>query len=225
MIPRAFFAFAAFMAAASIAAAQDTTAPRSPASQGPMVIERVSNGFAGAPEFKFTELDGTTENLLGGYGGYLIDNTLLIGGGAYWLTSGSRIHDMGYGGAVIEWLQRVNHPIGYSVRGLIGFGVASLGENVTVVDGRNGRDGRFGRPNPPIASPPSTSVVSVRYDDGFFVAEPQANLLFNLNPKMRVGVSGGYRLIGGAYHADDRLRGATASVSVQFGGTSSRKLP
>jgi hypothetical protein len=65
----------------------------------------------------------------------------------------------------------------------------------------------------------------VRYDDGFFVAEPQANVLFNVTPKMRIGVGGGYRLIGGTYHADDRLRGATASVSVQFGGTSSRRLP
>ena len=210
-----------FVAGSSAALAQEAPAPL-PASQGPMVVERVRDGFAGAPEFKVTQIDSTTGNFVGGYGGWLIDNTLLIGGGAYWLTNGAGIHDMGYGGAVVEWLQRVNRPIGFSVRGLIGFGVATLTDNFPIAT--RGFDGgnRFspGRPGPP-----TTSVVQVRYSDGFFVAEPQANFLINVNPKMRVSVGGGYRLVGGAYRADDRLRGATGSVSVQFGGSSSRKLP
>ena len=61
--------------------------PQQPATQGPMVVERVHNGFAGAPDFKVTTLDRSTGRLVGGYGGWLIDNTLLIGAGGYWLTN------------------------------------------------------------------------------------------------------------------------------------------
>src|SRR5262252_7464244 len=88
----------------------DDQVPTSPAgAQGPMTIERVHNGFAGAPEFKIANVDGKMGPFLGGYGGVLLDNTLLLGAGGYWLLDEtSRVHSMGYGGFVIEWLQRLN---------------------------------------------------------------------------------------------------------------------
>src|SRR5205809_6251266 len=52
---------------------------------GPMVIERVHSGVLLAPDFKVTEVDGRTSELVGGYGGWLTDRTLFIGGGGYWL--------------------------------------------------------------------------------------------------------------------------------------------
>jgi len=207
-------------AGSSGAFAQD--APDTPqTSMGPMIVDRVHNGFAGAPEFKVTQLDSTTGNLVGGYGGYMVDNTFLVGGGWYWLTnSGSGVHDMWYGGPVVEWLQHLDRRVGFSVRSLIGFGGATYTSNVPVYYGRNDR----GRAQLPII-PPGPSIVPVRFEDDFFVAEPQASVLFNLNPKIRVGFTGGYRLVGGAYQADDRLRGATLGMSVQFGGSTSVRIP
>jgi hypothetical protein len=192
--------------------------PPGPPAQGPMTIERVYNGFAFAPEFKIANVDGKVGPLLGGYGGVLLDNTLLIGGGGYWLLDDtSSVHSMGYGGVVIEWLQRLNRPVGYSVRGLIGGGVATTIDTIPVynynypqpLDGR----GRF------VPGPPSTSLVTVHTHTDYFVAEPQANVLFNLSPRLRVSLGGGYRFIAGAWGDDGRLRGATGSIALQFGGS------
>ena len=54
--------------------------------------------------------------------------------------------------------------------------------------------------------------------EGFFVAEPEANLLVNLTRHLRLTAGVGYRLIGGARSADDRLRGVSGGVALQIGG-------
>jgi len=192
--------------------------PPGPPAQGPMTIERVYNGFAFAPEFKIANVDGKAGPLLGGYGGVLLDNTLLIGGGGYWLLDDtSSVHSMGYGGVVIEWLQRLNRPIGYSVRGLVGGGVATTIDTIPAYNYKYPQplDGR----GPFVPGPPSTSLVTVHTHTDYFVAEPQANVLFNLSPRLRVSLGGGYRFIAGAWGDDGRLRGATGSIALQFGGS------
>ena len=50
-----------------------------------MIVERVKSAFLVAPDFKVTEVDHKTSELAGAYAGWLTDNTLLIGGGGYWL--------------------------------------------------------------------------------------------------------------------------------------------
>jgi hypothetical protein len=66
-----------------------------------MVVERIKTGFLAVPDFKVTEFDRTTSELAGAYAGWLTDQRFLIGGGGYWLTSGSRDRELAYGGLVV----------------------------------------------------------------------------------------------------------------------------
>jgi hypothetical protein len=60
-----------------------------------LLLERINNPFVVAPDFKMTDLDGETGQLAGAYVGRLLDNTLLVGGAAYWLVSGNGGEEMG----------------------------------------------------------------------------------------------------------------------------------
>jgi hypothetical protein len=207
------------------AAAQPPANP--PAFSGPMEIEQLHDGFAVAPEFKISTIDGRSAQLAGAFGGWMVDNTLLIGGGGYWLTNRSSNRTMGYGGAVVEWLEWTGRPVGLSVRGLIGLGEATLANTVTVTTyGAGSRDEPY-NPHFPVPRPlptPVTTTVSVGIGHEFFVAEPQANLLINISRRMRVNVGVGYRAIGGTEGIDNRLRGATGSIALELGGSSSVRL-
>jgi hypothetical protein len=194
-------------------------AAQPPGTQGPMTLERVHNGFALAPDFKVTKIDGATGRLAGGYGGWIFDDALLIGAGGYWLTNNTNTtRDFGYGGAVVEWMQRTDHAIGYAARGLVGIGTARFSDTTFIgppIERIVDRDGR-------------RQIVDrdafIRFErrTEFFVAEPQASVLFTLTRHMRVDAGVGYRLVAGGRGADDRLRGVTGSVSLQLGALSSR---
>jgi hypothetical protein len=62
---------------------------------------------------------------------------------------------------------------------------------------------------------PFPSTYAVR--EGFFVAEPQANVSYTFTSWLRLGAGAGYRFIGAASGLESRLRGPAASVSLQFG--------
>ena len=176
-------------------------------------LERIQSGFVVAPDFKFSELDGESANLLGGYAGWLTDRKLFIGAGAYWLTNGSVGSELSYGGALVEWFPQRNEKFNLSFRGLVGAGTGALGVDIgefpepTTFGGHRGRGGRF----------PHRFPSTVLVHEGFFVAEPQANASFTFTNWLRLGVGAGYRLIGGASGLESRFRGPTASVSLQFG--------
>src|SRR3974390_1344606 len=87
---------ALILAIAAPAAAQ--TAPGSGTPQNPIVVEQVHDGFAFAPDVKVTDINHQTGVLVGAYGGWMIDNKLLLGGGGYGLTNGSGHTGLGYGG-------------------------------------------------------------------------------------------------------------------------------
>ena len=218
--------------AAQDAARDSDSAAQAASPQGPMVVERVHNGFAVAPDFRLSKIDGSTARLAGGYGGWVVDNTLLVGAGGYWLTNNSSARKFGYGGAVVEWLAATDRRFGFGARGLVGVGTATLSDNVSGLlydwdrDGhlvfREGRipTGRFG-PGDIRSVAPGTIRVSYRRD--FFVAEPQASFLVNLSRRLRVNTGVGYRLIGGSDGLDDRLRGVSGSVALELGGSSSTR--
>ena len=184
--------------------------------QGPMTIERVHNGWAIAPDFKVTKIDGTTGRLAGAYGGWVFDNTLLIGGGGYWMMNGARDRDLAYGGAVVEWLQRADRAIGYSVRGLAGFGTSRLSGTIDRFAPPLRRFDRDGRQV-------ATGTVQVVFRDHFFVFEPQADALVRLTRLVRLDVGVGYRLTDGVDSIDRRLRGASGSIGLQIGGVYSSR--
>ena len=184
--------------------------------RGPMLIEQVRNGFVIAPEYRITDVGSSVGHLVGAYGGVVIENTLFIGGAGYWLTNDTAVSSMGYGGAVVEWLQHANGPVGLSLRGLAGFGGATVTEQVVGIPQYFGRQTRFGDPS---TGARSFTVYSTR---DFFVAEPQAGVLLNFTGKLRLNVGAGYRLIAGAGSANDQLRGVTGNISLEIGGSSTR---
>ena len=109
-------------------------------------------------------------SLAGLNGGWVMDRRLLIGGGAYWLTNGSSDLKMAYGGAVAEWFANPGGPIDFSVRSLVGAGNATLSDDVRILP-FEGRPPFFRHERPHVERIPQT----VRFREGFFIAEPQAN--------------------------------------------------
>jgi hypothetical protein len=71
---------------------------------------------------------------------------------------------------------------------------------------------------PPVTA--TTTTALVRFDQGFFVFEPQAELVVSLARWLRLTGSLGYRAIGDASGMENRLRGASGGLSLEFGGTS-----
>jgi hypothetical protein len=215
---RWLFALAALLSTTTAALAQSST--KSEQQGQTFVVEPIRSGFVLAPDVKFTELDGDFGNLVGGYGGWLEDEKLFLGAGGYWLTNGSRGTGLGYGGAIVEWFASRSEPVTFSLRALVGGGEGSL--PVTV--------GPYPPPRPPRRMSgmfpqddsrwydhsgygyPATAVAHV----GFFVTEPQMNLSFRLGDWLQLGVGAGYRFIGGASGLENRLKGPTASLSLQF---------
>src|SRR3954454_22405702 len=65
-----------------------TLPPLSAAAQsisGPMTVQRIGNSAFIAPDFKITDFNGKASGLVGAYGGMLVEQTFLVGGGGYWL--------------------------------------------------------------------------------------------------------------------------------------------
>jgi hypothetical protein len=202
--------------ASSVASAQSPasgggqTAPQ----QGPLVLEKVQSGAVAAPDIKATDIDGHVGTLIGGYAGWLTDETLLIGGGGYWLANGRDETKMAYGGVVVGWTLNGSRRIGFGFRGLVGAGQATLIDTIAVRGGvRPDRRGRM-----PLANSPEASTVRFAFDRDFFVAEPQCNIVVRLTRAIRLDGGVGYRLVGAAGNDNDRLRGITGSVAIRFGG-------
>ena len=197
-----------------------------------MTVERIQNGFVFAPDNRFTEVDGRYGNLLGGYAGWMMDRTLFVGVGGYWLTNGGQDREMSYGGAVVEWLVHGNRRFGLSARALIGRSVGLPGQHPLAPEPipvplpeRGGPDSSHrpgwdpwgpGWPGWPVRP----GYGRFLEHDGYFVAEPQLNVNFKINEWIHVSAGGGYRFVDGTRDMDHRLRGASGSLSVQLGGGS-----
>lgn len=222
----ALTAVALMLCAAGAASAQDTgPAPATPTDQGagPLVLERVHNPFVVAPEYKITEVDGDTRQLIGGHAGWLLEDQILIGGAGYWLADGSRDTRLAYGGLLIGWTMSADHRVRFGGRGLVGGGTATLASDLAVfpVDidggiggrGNDGRVVRFG--SGPAATVPKT--IRVRGRDDFFVFEPQGNATTRITDHVGVDLAVGYRWTGFSDFLRDRLDGVTGSLALQFG--------
>lgn len=185
------------------------------AGSGLLVVERLENSFVFAPDFKVTAIDGDTGQLAGGYAGWLAEDTLFVGGAAYWLADGPDDAELTYGGVLIGWNTPAEHRIQFGARGLVGIGRAQLGTDIMQV-ARFGSRTRRGRSTEEDSSP--TETVRVRSRDDFFVFEPQLTLVTKLTNCLGVTWGAGYRLTGYTDFLDDRLRGVTGSVALQLGG-------
>jgi hypothetical protein len=179
-----------------------------------LIRGNVDDGFVVAPDFKFTDVGGDFASLAGGYGGWVINRKLLLGGGLYTLANGSDAVGMTYGGGVVEYFVNSNSLVNVSVRGLVGGGSATL---ETLRDGRRFPFGRIGDPlgfrfRPDRDRP----VLELTESADFFVAEPELNVMLNVTERFRVSFGGGYRFIGGASRLNERLDGFTANAALKL---------
>jgi hypothetical protein len=174
-----------------------------------------------APDFKMTDLDGDLTGLAGLYGGWLINQKLMIGGGGYFQTNSGRVSDMKYGGAVLEYFVNPSRLFNLSFRGLVGAGTATLNRSPL---GRFPAPGSLGdldffrtdlgrRLHNRLEG---LDLQSGEVDETFFVAEPEINATLNVTEKFRIGFGAGYRFIGAANGFENRLDGFTANVGAQF---------
>ena len=206
-----------------VAAAQQPAAEatQTPSTQG--TIGRIESGFLIAPDAKWTQVNDRSATLVGVYGGWMTEHTVLIGAGGYWLANDARDFEMAYGGPVVEWLVRGDRTIAFGGRGLIGGGRATLGGTLGDLFGVRAdqvpasvfRGGRHGRPTDN-GRLTSSSLVIVEED--FFIAEPQAIVSIRATRWLHIDTGVGYRFIAGAGSLDDRLHGVSGTVSMQFGG-------
>ena len=74
-----------------LSAAAQPGSVATPRTQGPMIVEPIHSGFLAAPDVKVTEVDRRTSELVGGYAGWVTDDTFFVGGGGYWLAIGTAI--------------------------------------------------------------------------------------------------------------------------------------
>ena len=186
-----------------------------PASQGPMIVERIHSGFLVAPDVKVTEVDKKTSELVGGYAGWVTDDTIFIGGGGYWLANQSRDREMAYGGLMVQWLMHANRRIGLGAKGLLGAGRATLASSASDLIARGDLRGRID-PVDPRRTVLTNTIVRFRED--FVVAEPEVDALVRLTKHLRLTVGAGYRFTSG--RDDARLRGPVGSLGLQIGGGS-----
>ena len=206
-----------------------------PAGKGTVVVEQVQNGPAFGVEFKYTEMNRRDAFLLGGYGGFVFDGKLLIGGAGYWQVNTSQYnyygdeyyydpgyagcyygcghsylpYDVnGYGGLLLEWFALRSPAIAVSARGLIGGGVASVGWN-----------GYTEVPAPdPHHEYDGGYYGGYAYNQGYFVFEPQANVTVRIARGVAMVGGVGYRVIGWANGWEDQIQGLTGTFAIRFGG-------
>jgi hypothetical protein len=207
--------------------AATASAQTKPAQQGPLVLQPASEGPVFAPEVKFGWFDSKTGTLIGGYGGWLLDNRLLLGGGADFLVD-HNYHDpvagMGYGGFVAGYLFPATPVFHAGVRALIGFGDASINDSISYVvpdypdHGPVYPDHYYPDHYHGGSYPPGSTVVQqVHFHDGFFIFEPQATAVVRLSRAFAIDVAGGYRVISGTGSYNGRLGGPSVTVGVRFG--------
>jgi hypothetical protein len=191
-------------------AAQQDPAP--PASR--LRVETISTRFLAAPDIRFGEINDRSATLAGFYAGWLNDSTLFIGGGGYWLANRDDDFKVAYGGPIVGLVAHGDRKLSFGARTLIGFGSATLSDTFVAVVAEQIR---FGRGGPAWRGArgfnPSNRIA---FEDNFFILEPQANAVWKITNWLGVDAGVGYRVIAGS-ELDDRLRGLSGSVALQFG--------
>lgn len=165
----------------------------------------IESGGYGAVIVKYGQIMGTDGVFVGGQGGWIINHTLVIGGGGFGLAnkialegSDCQYLGFGYGGLLLEYIIASRKLVHLDIQCLIGAGgVSSYTDTYLCYDEDYFSDG-----------------------DAFFALEPGASLMLNLHRYVRVGVGATYRYVGGVCYRgleDADLRGFTGQMIFKFG--------
>ena len=171
---------------------------------------RVSHGGFGGPVVKLTQIKNDFSVLVGGRGGWIINHSIVLGGGGYGLVNDNideRIIPpdttlfltMGYGGFEFEYIITPHRLLHASFGTLIGGG---------------GLDYSYRSPDR------YYNNHRQWYDDAFFVFEPGANAEMNVTSFFRFVLGASYRLVAGVETSgldDSDLSGPSANITLKFG--------
>lgn len=178
--------------------------------------EVVHGGFGG-PVVKFSNIKKDFALLVGGYGGWFVNHTFLIGAGGYGLATkinasesaqakygqGEQLKLMfGYGGAVLEYVNRSNKLVHYSINTLIGAGGVVYTERDHYGYDEDDDDDHIG---------PSDAV---------FVLEPGLNAELNVASFFRINAGASYRMVTGVNLEglkNSDLSGPSVNLTLKFG--------
>jgi hypothetical protein len=198
-----------------VTAAADTQAAQQ-SQRGPLAFQPVQNGWVAAPEVKATQFNDRYGTLVGGYVGFLTDESFLVGGSLYWLADGARDRGMTYGGFTVGWFVPLGHAVRFGARGLIGAGSGTTRVTVTYPLGGGPYWGHGADSGSDMLG--ETATRQVAYRTNFFIAEPEASFIVRLTDWMSLDASMGYRVVGAANGLEDQFRGPTGSIAIRFGG-------
>jgi hypothetical protein len=140
-------------------------------------------GVFGGPSMKIGQINRTVGLFMGGEGGVILNNQLIIGGGGYSLITNVDASsyfepklelNMDYGGVIFGYIDRSNQAIHYSIHTLIGGGEISWSNQNSWLGfkGSNDNEDKFSK-------------------DSYFVIEPGVNIEMRLykNVEMDFGLN------------------------------------
>jgi hypothetical protein len=168
----------------------------------------ITSGGYGAPVVKFGKIGDESAIWVGGKGGWLINHAFMIGGGGYGLVSevgeyeyitywSQRKLGIGYGGLILEYINKPNRLVHFSFETLIGAGGATYLYHDFYDHWSN--DG---------------------YSDAFFVLEPGINIMLNFTENIRAGAGVSYLITSGFElddYEDSDLTGPMGQFMIKFG--------
>jgi len=152
--------------------------------------------------------------LIGAYAGYVFGGEVMIGGGGYWQANSTNGLNIAYFGPVVAWRALRGKTVGLNLHALVGGGSGYADYH----------DGYYGYDHGVYVDPRgrNTHVVAVapayaygypyHYYDGFFIADPEAQLVIHIGSNVRLQGSVGYRAT-----STSSLNGVTGGISVQMG--------
>ncbi len=168
----------------------------------------VEHGGFGGPVLKGSNVNGSPALFVGGRGGWIINHTLILGGGGYGLVNnidalvpgafGARRLQFGYGGFEIEYIRQWDHLLHWSAMVLIGGGAVGyrmLDEETL----------GFEPPN--------------RMDE-IFVVEPAIQVNLNMTEFLRISAGVSYRYVSGVTTpatSNEKLSGGGGVLTFRFG--------
>jgi hypothetical protein len=176
-------------------------------SSGIVQSSAAESGFVIAPDYRITQINHNTAQMVGAYGGYVMARQLMVGAGAYWQADSTDGARMFYTGPVVAWRMFPDRTVGLNFHGLVGAGWQYFdNRDFYYWQIRGDHNDRF------LPPPGIHPVPRGGYDDAFFVAEPEAQVVWRLGSWARVQGGIGYRAT-----SANGLSGASGSFSVQFG--------
>lgn len=181
------------------------TRPAPAAPQGPLVLTPIESTFVIAPVAKVTKAFGVNSGLAGFYAGKVLEDKLIVGGSAVWLANPSSSTHMWYAGAVIGWKVFASGPFSLRAQTLLGAGETTRVMDYTALFGPAATFLRGFAP-----------TFRVRARDGFAIMEPELTLQMKVLDRVRLNLGAGYRGTTRVFNYRNDLRGATATIGVEF---------